>query len=258
MIHDTAIVGDEVELGQDVSIGPYTVIEGQVTIGDGCRIGPHCHIRGTTTIGAHTRIHKSAVIGDDPQDHSFDPASESFCDIGEHCLIREFVTIHRGTKEQSRTTIGDHCMLMAFAHIAHNCQVAERVVIANGSILAGYVEVGERAFISANASVHQFVHVGSLSMLAHHIVAVQDVTPYTMVANGRGVAGPNVVGLRRAGFDTETRTAIKRAIRLLHHSGKSRDQAVAEIQATCGDSDAIRHFLEFIENSTRGLLTGRG
>lgn len=253
MIHPTAIIGKHVELGQNVTIGPYAVIDGEaIAIGDNCKIGPHCQVTGYTTIGSGTTIHHGAVIGDLPQDYDFHGAV-SYCRIGSDCIIREYVTIHRGTKDQTSTVIGNGCMLMGFVHIAHNCNLADRVIIANGSMLAGYVEVGFRAFISSMTGIHQFVRIGTVAMVSAHGHISQDVAPYCTVSLGDRIYGPNVVGLRRAGFDQETRNAIKDAIKLLFFSGLLHQEALSQIEQKYPGLEPIRAFVEFARTSKRGL-----
>ena len=149
IIDPRAAIEEGAQIGTDVTIGPFAVIGGNVRIGDGCVIGPLVVLSGNTTIGRGTRIHCGANIGDEPQDVHY-KGQNSFTDIGENCIIREYVTIHRGVEEGSRTTVGNNVMLMAFVHLGHNCQIADDVIIANASLLAGRVEVGRHAFISGS------------------------------------------------------------------------------------------------------------
>ncbi len=259
MIHPTAVIGEQVRLGEEVSVGAYTVIEGEVTIGDGCRVGPHCHISGYTTIGARTTIHNGAVVGDLPQDYDFQER-ETYCRIGEDCIIREYVTIHRGTTEGSATTIGNNCMLMAFVHVAHNCQLADRVIIANNTLLAGHVHIGERAFLSARVSVHQFVHIGTIAMVSGAVQLNQDAAPYVIVGRDmvreHGVYGPNVVGLRRAGYSLAQRTAIKDAVKIYFFSDLNQSAALDRLTAKYPEEPAITAFIDFVRGSKRGITPG--
>jgi len=254
MIHPTAVIGPQVTLGQRVAVGPYTVIDGAVSLGDECQIGPHCHLTGHTTIGARTRIHHGAVIGDLPQDYDFKDTL-SYTRIGSDCVLREYVTVHRGTKEASTTSIGDHCMLMAFVHVAHNCQIADRVVIVNNSLLAGYVEVGYRAILSGDIGVHQFVRIGAYAMLAGKTRLTRDVAPFCLMADD-AIYGPNTVGLRRAGFDSKTRTAIRQIVKTYFFSGLLHQAALEQIEREYPELEQAQFFAQFARASKRGLVPG--
>ncbi|MBN2452302.1 MAG: acyl-ACP--UDP-N-acetylglucosamine O-acyltransferase [Lentisphaeria bacterium] len=254
-IHSTAVIDPGAELGRDVAVAPYAVIDAHVRVGDGCTIGPHVHISGHTTIGAMTRVHAGAVIGDLPQDHHYDGAV-TYTEIGRQCVIREYVTIHRGTIEGSRTVVGDGTMLMGFVHLGHNCDIGEQVVIANGTMLAGHVEVGPRAFVSAGVLVHQFVRIGRLAMIGGGNGIGQDVPPFCMLQYDQ-IQGPNVVGLRRAALAEAARAAIRGAIKIYFFSGLNRPNAIEEIRATCGSHAEVSEFVAFIESTKRGICPGR-
>ncbi len=161
MIHKTAIIDSGAELGNDVEVGPFTVVESDVTIGDGSVIGPNVSIRPYTSIGSHCNVHAGAVLGGIPQDVNFE-GGKSFVSVGANCQIREGVTINRGTQTDSVTEIGDDCFLMAFSHFGHNVKLGRKVIVANGALLAGYVEVGDQVFISGNCVLHQFVTVSEM------------------------------------------------------------------------------------------------
>ncbi len=254
-IHATAIIGENVSLGENIRIAPYTVIDGNVTIADGCRIGPHVHITGNTTIGSNTHIHAGAVIGDEPQDLNFTPESDTYTQIGHDCVIREYVTIHRGTAEGSTTKIGNNVMLMGFAHVGHNCDIGDNVVVANSTLLSGYVEIAEHAFLSGGLLVHQFVRIGTRAMLGGGGRIPQDVPPYCMVVLGY-VKGPNSVGLRRAKFSTGTRNSIRQAVRELYFNGNNRRTAVEKIQQDHAAVPEAVHIAEFVAGSKRGIMPG--
>jgi UDP-N-acetylglucosamine acyltransferase len=255
MIHDTVILDSRVQLGTDVSIAPYTVVDGDVTIGDGCRIGPHCHISAHTQIGSGSRIHAGAVVGGEPQDFSYN-GEVTYTRIGANCHIREYATIHRGAIEGSSTTIGDDVMIMAFAHVGHNCIIADGVVLVNGVELAGHVEIGRRTFISSGTKIHQFVRIGAIAMLDGDLHIRQDVAPYCMIVED-GVVGPNTVGLRRDGMSAEDRSAVKTAIRYLAFEGLTQAEALAQIDDDDVDSAAVSAFAEFIRSSKRGVMRSR-
>ncbi len=249
------MIGSQVNLGANVTIGPYTVIDGQVEIGAGCRIGPHCHISGATRIGRETKIHAGAIIGDEPQDRHFH-GDQTFTEIGEKCVIREYVTIHRGTSAGTSTLIGSDVMLMAFVHVAHNCQIGDAVNIANGTILGGHVTVGRRAFLSAGIKIHQFVHVGTLAMCTGDVILTRDIPPYCLVGKEGYVNAVNIVGLRRAELKKDARTAIKNAFHIYYREQRTKEEALNMIRESYGHYPEIIAFIEFIQQSQRGILPG--
>ncbi len=254
-IDPRAAIAAGAQLGVNVEVGPFAVIDDQVIIGDGCRIGPHVHLTGRTTIGANTVIHAGAIIGDAPQDlHYHDEAS--FTEIGANCILREYVTIHRGTEEGSKTTVGDNVLMMAFSHLGHNCQISDNVVIANASLLAGRVEVGQRAFISAGVMVHQYVRIGRLAMVGGGNGIGQDIPPFCMLQNEQ-VQGPNVLGLRRAGLSEQSRAAVRQAIKLYFLFGLSRMNAIEKIRAEVQDCPEVQEFIDFVLSTKRGISPGR-
>lgn len=256
-IHSTAIVNSKAELGANVTVGPFCVIDADVKIGANTRIGPHVTILPFTSIGAGCTIHACAVLGDLPQDLAFKDAA-SYVRIGANCTIREGVTIHRGTKPETETVTGEGCYLMANSHLAHNVRLGNQVVLANGALLAGYVEVGERAFISGNAVVHQFCRIGKLAMISGNSAISKDVPPFCTVRGARNsIAGLNVVGLKRAGFGVPERLAVKRAFHVLYQSGLNVSQATAKIRAD-SPFGAVLEFCEFVEQSKRGICRFEG
>ncbi len=254
-IHPTAIVGKKTVIGENVVIGPYSVIGDDVTLGDGCMIGPHVVIHPFTTLGKRCRVHATAVLGDFPQDLSFSGAT-SYVDIGDDCVIREGVTIHRGTKPDTRTVIGDQCFLMAFSHFAHNVRLGRKVIVANAALLAGYVEVGDNAFISGSVVIHQFVKIGRLAMLGGQSGIGKDIPPFCMTesAERNRIAGLNLVGLKRAGIGPEDRKAIKQAFDALYRSGLNIGQAVEKMKAEFPTGPAAELW-QFAEQSERGLCS---
>lgn len=253
-IHATAIVNPSARLGRDVVIGPFAIVEGNVEIGDGCTIGPHASILSFTTLGAGCRVHTGAVVGDLPQDISF-KNEPSYVRIGKNCLIREYTTIHRGTKPGTETVAGDGCFLMAGTHLAHNVKLGNGVIMANGSMLGGYVEVGDRAFISGGVSVHQFVRIGRLAMLGGGSGASKDVPPFCLTASVslNRVVCLNMVGLKRAGFTIEQRQQIKAAFRVLYRDGLTVTDAVARMRDLFPEGSPPRELAEFAASSKRGI-----
>lgn len=252
-IHQTAIVDGRARLGRDVQVGPFAVIEGDVEIGDGCVIGPRVSVMAHTTLGPGCKVHTGAVLGDWPQDGAFG-GETSYVKIGANCKIREYVTIHRGTKPGTDTVVGDGCFLMALSHLAHNVRLGNNVIVANNALLAGYVEVGDRAFISGGVAVHQFVRIGRLAMVGGLAAVSKDVPPFCMVrTNGLNrIAGLNVVGLKRAGLTPAQRLEVKRAFDLLYRDGLNVSQAVVKIRESFAGGPALE-LAGFAEQSKRGL-----
>lgn len=257
MHHPTAVIEQGVELGAGVDVGPGAVIRSGARIGDGCRIGPHAVVTGFVSMGPRCRVHAGAVLGDDPQDLAFG-GGESRVVIGAGCVLREGVTVHRGTKPGSETVLGDECFLMVNSHCAHNVRLGDRVIVANGALLAGYVEVGERAFVSGCVAVHQFVRVGRLAMLGGGAMVSKDVPPFctlTPAALNR-VGGINLVGVRRAGLSPEDVAAIRAAFKLFFRSGLGAREAAAEIRRRFASGPALE-LAGFAETSKRGLCRMR-
>lgn len=250
-----AAVAPGAQLGVDVEIAPYAVIDALVKLGDHCKVGPHAFITGDTTIGPNTEIHAGAVIGDAPQDLHYNN-EHAFTSIGANCIIREYVTIHRGTEPDSTTVVGNHVMLMAFSHLGHNCVIADDVVVANASLLAGRVHVGQHAFISANVMVHQFVRIGRLAMVGGGNGITQDIPPFCLLQDEE-IQGANVVGLRRSGMPEDTRTALRTAIKLYFCYGLSRGDACRKIRAEVPDLPEIKEFIDFVMSTKRGIAPGR-
>lgn len=252
-IHPTAIIGKKAELGAGVTVGPMAYIEDDVQIGNDTVIGPYAAVLRYTTLGAGCRVHAHAVLGDLPQDLAFG-GEPSYVRIGKCCIIREGVTIHRGTKPETATEVGAECFLMANSHLGHNTRLADHVIVANGALMGGYVEVGSGAFISGNCLLHQFTRVGRLAMLGGGAGISKDVPPFCTVhgLQVNTVSGLNSIGLRRSGIPPEERMEIKLAFRLLYLSGMNVSQAVKKIQNEL-KSDAARELAEFVASSKRGV-----
>ncbi|NQT21841.1 MAG: acyl-ACP--UDP-N-acetylglucosamine O-acyltransferase [Candidatus Omnitrophica bacterium] len=254
-IHPTAIVDKKSNISSDVEIGPYAIIESDVKIGKGVKIYPHSHIMNYTEIGDGTRIHTGAVLGDVPQDIAFKGGKTSLI-IGKNNIIREYVTIHRGTKEGSSTVIGDNNYFMGTSHLGHNCDVGNNVIVANGALLAGYVTVEDAAFISGNVVIHQFSRIGTLSMIGGFSGVNKDVPPYMSVRGPSVVCAVNLVGLRRAGIDRKAITEIKEAYKIIYHSDINTKQAVEKILER-NPGKEVKYLVDFIKNSKRGICKYR-
>ena len=255
-IHPQAFVDPKAELGTDVSVGAFAFIGAHTTIGDGCRIDPHAVIHPYTRLGRGCAVHAAAVLGDRPQDLAFDGDTVSYVEIGEECVFREGVTVHRGTKPDTVTRIGNRCFLMANSHVAHNCQLGDDVIFANGVLLGGYVEIGDRAFLSGNVVVHQFCRVGALAMLSGLSAASKDVPPYCILENSETnrLAGLNVVGMRRAGLTPDQRADVKRVFQLLFRREVNLRDAIEE-SATQFPNGPAAVMWQFAQASKRGVCT---
>ena len=254
-IHATAIIGKNVQLGLDNVIGPSAIIEDGVKLGDRNTVMAGAYLAKGTEIGSDNQIHMHAVIGHAPQDLAY-KNEISFTKIGDNNVIREFVTIHRGTKAGTYTQIGNHNYIMAYCHIAHNCLVGHHVIMVNQASLTGYIEVEDRAFLSGMTGFHQFTKIGRLAMVSALSACNKDIPPY-MICGGRpGVAlGINTVGLRRAGISASVREEIKKSYKLLYRSGLNTTQALEEIKKQFS-SPEVQHLVRFIESSKRGIIDG--
>jgi UDP-N-acetylglucosamine acyltransferase len=254
-IHKTAVVDERAEIDPEVQIDPYVVIDGPVKIGPGTRIMSHAYISGWTEIGPANEIHTGAVLGDTPQDLAY-KGEKSFLRIGSHNIIREYVQVHRGTGAGTETVIGNHNFLMAGAHVGHNCKLGDYIVLVNGALLAGHVHVEDRAIISGNCVVHQFVRVGGLSLMRGLSGTSRDVPPYAIVDWQHRVRGVNVVGLRRAGFDEKRIRAIRQAFHVLFRKGRNLSLAIEELESKGELSPDVATLLAFIRASKRGVCFG--
>jgi UDP-N-acetylglucosamine acyltransferase len=249
-IHPTALISSRAELAQDVSIGPYVVIEDNVAIGSGCEIGAHATLKRFTRLGTNNHIREHAVLGGLPQDVKF-KHEQSELIIGNNNLIGEFTTLHRACGEGKQTRIGSHNFLMVGVHIAHNCVVGDMNVMANGTALAGHVEVEDGAFFSSNVGCHQFARIGRLAMIGGKSKITQDVLPFcTTDGNPPLLRGLNSIGLRRAGVDSVARAQLKLAFKVLFRSGIPFADARARVAEF--DNECVVHLLHFIEDSKRG------
>ncbi len=254
-IHPTANIASCVEMGEGNTIGPGCVLEKGVKLGNGNRLWMNSYLGPNTHIGNENQIHMGAVVGHEPQDLAYAGAA-SYTRIGNKNVIREYVTIHRGTQEGSATVIGDENYLMANVHIAHNCVVGNRVIMVNLASLTGHCILEDQAFISGMVGFHQFSKIGRLAMVSALSAVNKDIPPF-MLCGGRPavIQGINVVGLRRAGIKAPVREEIKGAYRLLYREGLSVTNAVAQIKELYS-SPEVQEILRFIEGSKRGICAG--
>ena len=255
MIHATAIIDPSASIGDKVEIGAYTVIGANVTIGEGCIIGPHVGIKGTTSIGKNNRIYQFSSVGEDPQDKKY-AGENTFLEIGDNNVIREFTTINRGTvQDVGLTKIGNNNLFMAYTHVAHDCQMANDIIMANASSIAGHVEVGSHVILGGFTIVHQFCHLGERSFAAMGSAITKDVPPYVMIGGTPTKPhGINSVGLERAGFSTEAIRSIKSAYKLLYKSKLSFEVAKSQLEIAATDCSELRLMSDFLKASSRGII----
>jgi UDP-N-acetylglucosamine acyltransferase len=255
-IKETAVISPDAVLADGVSVGPYAVIGANVTIGAGTEIGPHVRIEGPTWIGERNRIVGQCSIGTPPQDVKF-KGEQTELRIGNDNVIREFVTINRGTAGGGGvTTIASHNFFMAYAHVAHDCHVGSNTIFANNATLAGHVDVGDFATIGAYSAVHQFCRVGEHAFIGGGSICTQDVLPFVKTVGNRPAEtyGINTIGLERKGFPKETVEALQRAYRILVRSKLKLADALERIEKEYGGVPEVRYMVEFVRSSKRGVI----
>jgi len=264
-IHPSAFVDPTAQLGEGVEVGPGAIIEAGAIIGEGCKIQARAVIGSHVLLGARNTIGHGAIIGGDPQDFDFKPGTNSKVVIGDDNVLREYVTIHRGTKEGSSTRVGNNNFLMVGVHLGHNASVGNRVIIANNCLLAGYVAVQDGAVLGGGSVFHQFIRVGRLCMVRGGERFGKDIPPFLVAYGTNLVAGINAIGLRRAGFSSATRLEIKRAFRFLYLEGRNISQALEEAATQQWGSEAESFFSFVREARRRGVcsvdperLSGKG
>ena len=252
-IHPASFVVPAAQLGVDVEVGPGTIVGPEVRIGDRTRVDAHALLTGWTRIGSGCRIHHGAVLGSPPQDLKFKGGRTELV-IGDDTEIREYVTANLATQPEGATRVGSHCLLMAYCHIAHDCQLQDHVIVANAVQFAGFVNVEEWAIVGGGTVVHQFVRIGRHAIVGGGSRIAQDILPYVMAAGATPHnAGINRVGLERRGFSQATRAALDQAYRILLREGLTVAAAVARMRATLSGSPEVEHFARFAETSVRGI-----
>jgi UDP-N-acetylglucosamine acyltransferase len=250
-IHPTSVIFEGAHIARGVCVGPFAVIEALTEIGERTEVRAHAVVKRFTRVGVDNIIYEGAVLGGEPQDLGFEEC-ESYLHIGDRNRIREGVTLHRGTAAASETVVGSDCFIMAYAHVAHNCLLGDRVIIANNVALAGHVEVQDAAFISGGVVVHQFCRIGRLAMIGGNSKIVQDCLPFVITDGVPGRArGLNVVGLRRAGFKSSEIQKLKEAYRILLRSGLSLEEASGRLAGM--NDPLIDSLADFARSSTRGF-----
>lgn len=254
-IHESALVHPSAEVRPGVEIGPFAIIGPEVRIGENTRIGPRVLIEKDTTVGRDCRIANGAVLGTDPQDLKYE-GERTFLQVGDRTVIREFATLNRGTAAAGKTIVGSDCLLMAYCHVAHDCEIGNHVIISNATNMAGHVAIEDWAIVSGLVAIHQFVRIGAHAFVGGGSRIPQDVPPYCKVAGNPSpkLYGLNTVGLERQGFSTDVRRRLKTAYRILFQSGLNRSRAIAQVEAdpTLRDPE-VGYFIDFIRTSKRGV-----
>jgi UDP-N-acetylglucosamine acyltransferase len=255
LIHETAIISPEASLDSSVRVGPYSIIEAGVTIGADTEIGPHCVVKGNTTLGERNHVFQFCSIGEDPQDKKY-AGEDTRLIVGNGNTIREFCTLNRGTaQDEGITRLGDNNWLMAYVHIAHDCDIGNETIFANNVTLAGHVAVGDYAIWGGFSGAHQFARVGAHAFIGNNTGVNRDVPPYVMAygqpASPRGI---NIEGLKRRGFDADQTRSIKDAFRLLYRSGLSLDEAREKISELATGKPELEIFADFLQSSVRSFI----
>lgn len=254
-VHPSVVIGPDVELAEDVEIGPFCLLDGRIRIGAGTRLIGHVTILGDTELGEGNVLHANTVIGDEPQDISYTGAPR-FVRIGSRNVFREGVTVQRGCERGEVTIIGDDNFLMQNAHVAHDCRVGNSTIIAGGALLAGWVELGNRAQVSGNCVVHQFVRIGRLAMMRGLSRTSRDIPPFCIADLTHTLRGINVIGLRRDGFTTAAIRDLRHAFAVLFGERRNLTLAIERLIAAGNPSPEVAEMLQFIRASKRGVAFG--
>ncbi len=254
MIHPTAIIDPCAQIDANVTIGPYAIIKSDVHIGSGVTIGPYTTIEQYVTIGENCQIFQHAAIGCAPQDLKFH-GEKTYLKIGKGSIIREFVTINRGTEAGGGVTeLGEENYLMAYTHIAHDCKIGKRVILANNSTLAGHIIIGDNVTVGGLVAIHQFVQIGDFAYIGGKSAVVKDIPPYVIASGDRATLhGLNNVGLKRHNFPKTTLQELKKAYRIFFRIGLTVKQASERVKAEAEQIPEVKNFIKFIINSNRGV-----
>lgn len=253
-IHPTSIVDSKARLGAGVTIGPYSIIDGKVSIGEGTVIGAHCVITGHTVLGKKNRIFTGAVIGSEPQDVKFH-GEETYLEIGDENVIREYATINPGTGEGSKTVIGDDNWIMIQAHVGHNCLIQNHVKLANGVMLGGHAVIEDYATVGGGTPIHQYVRVGRFAMVGGGFRVVQDVVPFMMAGDEPlRIYGLNQVGLERKNVSKETIELLKKAHKIIFRQKLTTKEAIQVLSAEFPPIEEVKHLIDFLSSSDRGIV----
>jgi UDP-N-acetylglucosamine acyltransferase len=255
LIHPTAIIDPSCELANDVSVGAYAIIGPDVRIDSGTEIGPHAVIKGPSRIGKHNRIFQFASVGEDPQDKKYH-GEVTYLEIGDRNIIREYVTVHRGTvQDQGITRIGNDNLLMAYTHVAHDCVLGDHVIMANAASLAGHVRVDDYAILGGFSLVHQFCKIGQHSFSAMGSVITRDILPYVMVGGSPTKPhGINTVGLERQGFSAESIRQIRKAYKTVYKSRLKLEEAIQQLEEMIAETPEIQKMVDFLKQTGRSII----
>jgi UDP-N-acetylglucosamine acyltransferase len=249
------VVDGDAELDESVSLGPFAVVGPGVSLGKGVKVGPHALVEKNTRVGAGCEIHNGAVLGTDPQDLKYE-GEESWLEVGPRTVIREYATLNRGTAASGTTRVGADCLVMAYAHVAHDCRLGDHVILANSVAMGGHVEIGDWAVVGGLVAVHQFVRIGEHAFVGGGSRLPQDVVPYTTVAGNPCAAyGINSEGLRRRSFEDETIRDLKRAYRAIFRSDRAIGDALDALEQKGGLRQEVRAMVRFVRASERGITT---
>ena len=251
-IHPSAIVEKGAELGARVTVGPGAVIGGNVIVGDDVAIASHVVLEGNTKIGARVKLGVGAVIGGDPQDLKY-KGEETWAEVGDDTIVREYVTINRGTTQSFRTTVGKGCLLMSYVHLGHDCHLGDGVIVSSTSGLAGHVDIGNRAIINGMVGIQQFIRIGTFAYVGGHSAVRKDVPPYCRT-DGERVLGLNKIGLERSGFSKEAVETLQQAYRYFFRSSLNITQAIARVRSEVASCPELETLVSFIESSDRGVM----
>ncbi len=254
-IHPTAIVDPSAELDGSVTVGPYCIVEGHVRIEAKCRLYHNVYVTGWTKIGPDCELHPGVVVGHSPQDTKY-KGERSYCRIGRGTILREYVTIHRGTVPESATVIGEECFFLGGSHVGHNCTVGNRVTLINNALLAGHVEIGDTATVGGAAGIHQFVRIGELAMIAGAGRIRLDIVPFALTDAEGHIAGLNRVGLRRAGLPRDHVEDIRKAFRCLFSTAAPFENRMEQLAGSVRTPPG-RRLLEFVRSTGKRGLAGR-
>jgi UDP-N-acetylglucosamine acyltransferase len=251
-IHASAVISPEADLADDLVIGPYVTIEGPVKIGSGCVIRPGAHLIGPLVMGNDNTVFSGAVLGECPQHLKFN-GEPTTLEIGHGNIFRENVTIHRGTTQSWTTKIGNDNFFMVNSHVAHDCRIGDRCILANGALVGGHCSIGDNVYLSGNCAVHQFVRLGKLALLSGCSATTKDIPPFVIQQNIDMVVGVNIVGMRRAGMTHEEINAVRKAFKILFREGLAIPNALRQIEEELGSWAAVSEMVTFIRNSQRGI-----
>ncbi|ACA87539.1 acyl-ACP--UDP-N-acetylglucosamine O-acyltransferase [Shewanella woodyi] len=254
MIDKLAYIHPDAKIGNNVTIGPWTYIGAGVEIGDDCWLSSHVVVKGPTVIGKGNKIFQFASVGEDCQDKKY-AGEPTRLIMGDNNIIRESVTIHRGTtQDKGETRIGSNNLFMAYVHIAHDCVVGNNVIMSNNASIAGHVHVGDWAILGGLTGVHQFVHIGAHAFTAGYSLILQDVPPFVMASGQPGIPrGLNSEGMKRRGFSKESQMAVRRAYKTLYRKGHTVEEAVAAL-AEESDDEQVKLLIDFVTSSSRGII----